>query len=177
MAQEMASEYWLQRAHLRRSCWACVPHCIPRHWAGCDQAWEREAHKLLRCLSRGEREQITISQRYISFIHSFIHLFVHLFIHSLLYSFLNPLSTNVEYTPHNTVVTSDSCNSGHVENYEKNWHFRRRAWNFLQNGIQNFSKIPEKLCYKFSIFFKKKSPKKALVLKGLILMFFFTIQM
>ena len=31
---------------------------------------------------------------------------------------INPLSANPEYTPHDTVVTSDSCNSGHSENYE-----------------------------------------------------------
>ena len=40
-------------------------------------------------------------------------------------------------TPWNDTVTSDSCNSGHSENYEKR-HFWVRAWNFLQNGIQNF---------------------------------------
>ena len=33
--------------------------------------------------------------------------------------FLNPLSGNVGYIRHDTVVTSDSCNSGHSENYEK----------------------------------------------------------
>ena len=51
---------------------------------------------------------------------------------------VNPLTTNVKYTWHDTVVTSDSCNSGHSENYEIFWHFRVRAWNFIQNGIQNF---------------------------------------
>ena len=40
----------------------------------------------------------------------------------LLYYYIglfNPLSANVEYIRHDTVVTSDSCNSGHNENYEK----------------------------------------------------------
>ena len=33
--------------------------------------------------------------------------------------FYNPLNANVQYTQHDTVVTSDSCNSGHSQNYEK----------------------------------------------------------
>ena len=32
---------------------------------------------------------------------------------------LNPLSANVGYIRHDTVVTSDSCNSGQSENYER----------------------------------------------------------
>ena len=51
----------------------------------------------------------------------------------ILYTF-NPLSVHHEYIRNDTVVTSDSCNSGHSEN----WHFLVRAWNFLQNGVQNF---------------------------------------
>ena len=57
--------------------------------------------------------------------------------------------------------------------YDMTWHdFPVRAWNFLQNGIQNFVFWlihSEKLRYKvkFSIF-KKKAQKKALALKGLI---------
>ena len=32
---------------------------------------------------------------------------------------VNPLSANVGYIRHDTVVTSDSCNSGHSENYDE----------------------------------------------------------
>ena len=32
--------------------------------------------------------------------------------------FVNPLSANVGYIRHDTVVTSDSCNSRHSENYD-----------------------------------------------------------
>ena len=48
-----------------------------------------------------------------------------------------PLSANVRYIRHDTVITS-SCNSGHSENHEKIWHFRLTVWNFLQNGLQAF---------------------------------------
>ena len=41
------------------------------------------------------------------------HFMEHLFV------VINPLSASVEYTPHDTVVTLDSCNSGHSEDYEK----------------------------------------------------------
>ena len=37
-----------------------------------------------------------------------------------------------------TVVTSDSYNSGHSENYEKILTFSWMSLSFLQNGIQNF---------------------------------------
>ena len=45
---------------------------------------------------------------------------------------LSPLSANVGYIRHDTVVTSDKI----MKNF---WHFRVRAWNFLQNSIQNFA--------------------------------------
>ena len=86
--------------------------------------------------------------------------------------FLIPLSADVEYTPHDTVVTSESWNSGHSENYEN--ILTVRAWNFLQNGIQNFVircihswKIALQKS-KIQYFWKKKYQKKALkALKGL----------
>ena len=45
------------------------------------------------------------------------------------------------YTPHDTVVTSDSYNSEHSENYEMNLTLTVKPWNFLQNGIQNFCNL------------------------------------
>ena len=43
------------------------------------------------------------------------------FVDYLVLIFFNPLSADVEYTPHETVDASDSCNSGHSENYDKNF--------------------------------------------------------
>ena len=48
---------------------------------------------------------------------------------------INPLSTNIEYTPHDTGATSDSCNSRHSENYESLFTFTCKT---LQIGIQHF---------------------------------------
>ena len=80
---------------------------------------------------------------------------------------LNPLSGKHEYIRHDTVVTSDSCNSGQNQNYD---YFCVRAWNFLQNDIKkNFGwSSPEKLRYKvkFSMFFFKKDQKRLWHLKG-----------
>ena len=59
------------------------------------------------------------------------------------------LSADVEYTTHDIVVASDSCNSGHSENHES---FLTFSWNFLQN------------CQ----FFWKERPKKAHSLKWLL---------
>ena len=45
---------------------------------------------------------------------------------------LNPLSANVGYIRHDTVVTSDSCNSGHSENYEKLLTFSCKSFKFYK---------------------------------------------
>ena len=51
----------------------------------------------------------------------------------------NPLTTNVKYTWHDTVVTSDSCNSGHSENYEN-------FLTFLSKSLKFPTKWYTKLC-------------------------------
>ena len=76
------------------------------------------------------------------------------------------------YTPQDTMVASDSCNSGHSESYESFWHFRLRAWNFPQNGIQNFVIWlihSWEIALQSQIFniFEKDDQKQALTLKGL----------
>ena len=78
---------------------------------------------------------------------------------------LNPLSANVGYIRHDTVVTSDSCNSGHSENYE-------RCSQILWKRIKFATKWYTELCILVDTFlrncvtksnfwyFLKKSPKK-----------------
>ena len=44
------------------------------------------------------------------------------------------LSVNMEYTPHDTVIALDSCNSGHSENYDNklktNWMKFPTKWHY-----------------------------------------------
>ena len=57
--------------------------------------------------------------------------------------FFNLLSANVEYTLHETVITSDSCNSGHSKNYEtlilscKSLKFPTKWYRTLWNSVEN----------------------------------------
>ena len=93
--------------------------------------------------------------------------------------FLSPLSANIGYIRHDTVVTLDSCNSGHCENYENIfWHFRVRAKNFLQNGIQIFIfwlihswEIAFSFSLHFRYFFRKAKKVLTKVYKGLTKIF------
>ena len=68
---------------------------------------------------------------------------------------VNPLSANVGYIRHDTspwslrTVTPDA-----VKILKTFCHFRVRAWNFLQNGIQNFS---WEIALQSQIFVQKKS--------------------
>ena len=66
-------------------------------------------------MSRRAKQLIPI-ERYYQII-LFLLLFADILVFVL--GLLNPLSANVGYIRHDTVVTSDSCNSGHSENYEK----------------------------------------------------------
>ena len=65
---------------------------------------------------------------------------------------INPLSTNEENTPHDTVVTSESCNSEHSENMKKILTFSCKSMKFptkCYTKLCNFGlSIPEKLHYK-----------------------------
>ena len=80
--------------------------------------------------------------------------------------FLNPLSANVGYIRHDTVVTSDSCYSGHSQNYEK-------CLTFLCKSLKFSTKWYTKLCILVDPFLRncvtksnfrylKKKPKKRL---------------
>ena len=51
-------------------------------------------------------------------------------------SSFNPLSANEVYSRDDTVVTSNSCNSAHSENYNI-CKIEIVSLNFLENGIQN----------------------------------------
>ena len=83
---------------------------------------------------------------------------------------VNPLSANVGYIRHDTVVTSDSCNSGHSENYENILTFSCKSLKFSTKWYTKLCILVDPFlrnCVKFSIFFLKKAQKKALALKGL----------
>ena len=72
--------------------------------------------------------------------------------------FFNPLSDDVEYTPHDTVVASDSCKSGHSKNYEIFfWH----------KSVKFPTKWCTKLCNSVDIYFQYFDQKNALAVKGL----------
>ena len=81
----------------------------------------------------------------------------------------NTLSANDVYTRDDTVATSDSCNSGHIENYEKSLTFSCTSLKFLTKWYTKLCNLvdPEKLPYKVKISIFKKSPKKVLALKRL----------
>ena len=53
---------------------------------------------------------------------------------------LNPLNANVVHIRHDTVVTSDSCNSGYSENYEK-------ILTFSCKSLKSFYKMVYKTLY------------------------------
>ena len=77
----------------------------------------------------------------------------------------NPLSANVGYIRHDTVVTSDSCNSGHSENYKKTLTFSCKSLKFSKKWYT-------KLCILVDPFLRNtkskiRTQKKALALKGL----------
>ena len=78
----------------------------------------------------------------------------------------NPLSANVEDTPREAVATSDSCNCGHSENYEKELTFSCKSlkfptkWYTKLNFVIWFIHSWEIASEIFNI--KKKRPKRAL---------------
>ena len=49
------------------------------------------------------------------------------------FTVFNPLSANVGYIRHDTVVTSDSCNSGHSQNYVEILKFSCKSLKFSSN--------------------------------------------
>ena len=55
------------------------------------------------------------------FIHLYFYLTLRQFYVLFVVCFFNPLSANMELLHIGTVVISDSCNSGHSENYESNF--------------------------------------------------------
>ena len=84
---------------------------------------------------------------------------------------VNPLSANVEYIRHDTVVTSDSCNSGHSENYEKILIFSCKSLKFSTEWYTKFCILVDPFlrnCVTKSNFryFKKKAQKRLWHLKG-----------
>ena len=85
---------------------------------------------------------------------------------------INPLSANVGYIRHDAMVTSDSCNSGHSENYEISLTFSCKSLKFSTKWYTKLCILVDPFLRNcvaksnFRYFFKKK-PKKALALKGL----------
>ena len=55
-----------------------------------------------------------------------------------LFNLFNPLSGNVEYTQHDTVVTLDSCNSRQSENSEQKIKFSCKS---LKSPIESYAKL------------------------------------
>ena len=91
---------------------------------------------------------------------------------SSLFFCINPLTTNVKYTRHDTVVTSNSCNSGHSENYESFLTFSCKSLKFPTKWYTKLCNLVDPFlrnCVTKSNFqyLKKNWPKKAPVLKGL----------
>ena len=77
----------------------------------------------------------------------------------------NPLSAIVGYIRHDTVVTSDSCNSGHSQNYEKLLTFSCKSLKFSTKWYTKLCILVDPFlsnCVTKSNFryLKKKSPKK-----------------
>ena len=87
--------------------------------------------------------------------------------------FFNPLSANVGYIRHDTVVTSDSCNSEHSQNSQKFLTFSCKSLKFSRKWYTKLcilgSTSPEKLRYKvkFSIG-QKKALNLAQILSSLL---------
>ena len=86
--------------------------------------------------------------------------------------FFNPLSANVGYIRHDIVVTSDSCNSGHSENYENLLTFSCKSLKFSTKWYTKLCILVDSFlrnCVTKSNFryFFFKAQKKALALKGL----------
>ena len=86
----------------------------------------------------------------------------------------NPLSANHEHIQNDTVITSDSCNSGHSENYEQILTFSYKSLKFSTKWYTKLCILVDPFLRNCvaktnfrSFFLKKGNKKKALALKGL----------